>query len=1270
MSTYPLSRVHDILRRMEDNSSQSEAMKTCFGILAIMSREDSNKVMIAKDGMDAILNAMTAHVDKVDVQEAGCDLLWSLAFNNGVAKDIIGKHGGAGVLVRALKRHSRSADFLKSACGALSNLCQTRVNQQGVASQGGLQPLVGAIHIHQANSKLLPFLFDALASLIVSNEENARAVSSQGGVPLIIAALGRHKVVVDVVKSGCHSLAILSDVKGQASKIAFAGGVPTILPLLDIHPSYADLHRVAAVVLLRMLQESSHVAREITCNDGVRILLKSLEKGGSQQDTVAAVTHILFTVTNPASPSSSSIETQLWLPNQADISLESSSVVAEPAPVQNQSQKQASSSAGNPLGGAGRIRSRFSRPDVREMATIENTGPTNGAGAGMAMSGASSTTNNNVLQMIRQQPNPQQSYADNMSNPSTSSTSSGSQTALGGLVKALEQYSDRRDVVRASSRLLSNLIGFPGVAQSLDKLGVAERILECVNSHADTRDVVESAANVLKAIYKKSLPVFSGSSKNSLKGLLTLFRSKINDDDVVAVCAEMLAKCIFSSSVASSSFRKADGEERLGDDGPSWERETIFLCNRCLHRIVGIDSTQSQEPAIPATPPPDQSPKGFATPASVGGTMKRSQWNKNSPLVLGALLTVIEAAHGAFKLASDPIVGHETFAALQAVADTIPPKHLELCRRVDKLLATLNPSEHRGDSNKNRKADGSQAAVSCSPTASLNSLSGKTSGKQQQRSFNSQSELDSGLDLNQDLVSRSSAARLVNSSSSSDKYAGGKASFRAIDSAEDTISLSTLGSTVRLQNGRSSSVGSSRSSSIVGDGLGRMGGVNLAGSREVAAAAAYNSSLPTDEARQANRKGGRKAAPDSKCFARVEEYVSRSTGKATKRLYPLHPLRDRDAKLFANNGDSPRLLDSWPSYHERLLVSPGSMQGHGLSDGTGQQHCDVPERMHLSYESESAAGRGLQSRCPTPVPYVLLSDAEGGGLGEPFEHSLTFDSEFESGNLLRAVQRGDAAYDLFLRADLHTTGHTQWFYFAVSNTHPAPLVRLADQGVQVPPVRVRFNIVNLTKPDSLYNLGMRPVMYSCQDAATKKIGWLRAGSDISYFSNSFLRNNTAGEGLTCYFTLSFTMEFHNAQDTYLIAYTYPYTYEDYKVHLSSILDKPGSADIVRHAKLCSTLGGNDCDLLIVTNFKDKSSTGPLGISTTEAKDSKRAKLEPEKLSKSMGCKQPKRCLVLTARVHPGETPASWMMKGMLDFLTSGNPAAVLLRQVTLTLLAT
>ena len=40
-----------------------------------------------------------------------------------------------------------------------------------------------------------------------------------------------------------------------------------------------------------MLQESSHVHKEIILNEGIRILLKSLEKGGAQNDTVAAGKH-------------------------------------------------------------------------------------------------------------------------------------------------------------------------------------------------------------------------------------------------------------------------------------------------------------------------------------------------------------------------------------------------------------------------------------------------------------------------------------------------------------------------------------------------------------------------------------------------------------------------------------------------------------------------------------------------------------------------------------------------------------------------------------------------------------------------------------------------------------------------------------------------------------------------------------------------------------------------------------------------------------------
>jgi hypothetical protein len=114
------------------------------------------------------------------------------------------------------------------------------------------------------------------------------------------------------------------------------------------------------------------------------------------------------------------------------------------------------------------------------------------------------------------------------------------------------------------------------------------------------------------------------------------------------------------------------------------------------------------------------------------------------------------------------------------------------------------------------------------------------------------------------------------------------------------------------------------------------------------------------------------------------------------------------------------------------------------------------------------------------------------------------------------------------------------------------------------------------------------------------IGWIRAGSDISYFSNSFQRNNTAGEGVANYYTLSFTIEFHNPKDTVLIAYSYPYTFADYKSHLQQILEKPGASSIIRQTKLCRTIGGEDCDLLVITNFRDKDKIGPITMAASES----------------------------------------------------------------------
>lgn len=106
----------------------------------------------------------------------------------------------------------------------------------------------------------------------------------------------------------------------------------------------------------------------------------------------------------------------------------------------------------------------------------------------------------------------------------------------------------------------------------------------------------------------------------------------------------------------------------------------------------------------------------------------------------------------------------------------------------------------------------------------------------------------------------------------------------------------------------------------------------------------------------------------------------------------------------------------------------------------------------------------------------------------PADNTLVFESRFESGNLRRAVKISDTEYDLHLKNDYGTNGYTQWYFFKVTNTRKDKTYR--------------FNIVNLMKPDSNYNQGMKPLIYSVRQAETQQMGWHRDGFNISYYQSS------------------------------------------------------------------------------------------------------------------------------------------------------------------------
>ena len=116
--------------------------------------------------------------------------------------------------------------------------------------------------------------------------------------------------------------------------------------------------------------------------------------------------------------------------------------------------------------------------------------------------------------------------------------------------------------------------------------------------------------------------------------------------------------------------------------------------------------------------------------------------------------------------------------------------------------------------------------------------------------------------------------------------------------------------------------------------------------------------------------------------------------------------------------------------------------------------------------------------------------------------------------------------------------------------------------------------------------------------------------------------------------MTFNITFPHDQDTVYLAHCYPYTYSDLQEYLTRISNDPVKTRFTKLRLLCRTLAGNSVYYLTITapTFND------------EAKK--------------------KKGVVITARVHPGETPSSWMMKGIIDFLTGeSNQARVSKRHI-------
>jgi len=301
--------------------------------------------------------------------------------------------------------------------------------------------------------------------------------------------------------------------------------------------------------------------------------------------------------------------------------------------------------------------------------------------------------------------------------------------------------------------------------------------------------------------------------------------------------------------------------------------------------------------------------------------------------------------------------------------------------------------------------------------------------------------------------------------------------------------------------------------------------------------------------------------------------------------------------------------------------------------------------------------------------------------------SLTFHSQFESGNLEKvwrvppeAVVDPDSCpslhnqYIMAMHFDNNTTNHSQWFYFGVKGMQPGKTYQ--------------FFIVNCIKGrKSMFTEGMKVCAYSelenqqspsqehrnllDSSAGSASVGWRRVGHDIQYFQNNYLRPESMTKR---FWTLQFCYTPDTVSDTIYFTQGVPYTYsylQRFVGHLQKKLADRSDVLFTREL-LCHTVGGNRCDVLMITSSGNGGDLGAEnvlcenGLSTDDHaaahddEDQGAAALDLPATKASQ--RRHKEFVVFSARVHPGETQASHMMHGTLRFLTSDDKQAVELRE--------
>ncbi|XP_078397628.1 cytosolic carboxypeptidase-like protein 5 isoform X2 [Cetorhinus maximus] len=231
-----------------------------------------------------------------------------------------------------------------------------------------------------------------------------------------------------------------------------------------------------------------------------------------------------------------------------------------------------------------------------------------------------------------------------------------------------------------------------------------------------------------------------------------------------------------------------------------------------------------------------------------------------------------------------------------------------------------------------------------------------------------------------------------------------------------------------------------------------------------------------------------------------------------------------------------------------------------------------------------------------------------------------------AGSLGNAITTPDCEFNVWTKPDCADTefenGNRSWFYFSVKGGIPSKVIKI--------------NIMNMNKQSKLYSQGMTPLVKTLPG----KPRWERVRERPTYemvenqFILSFMHRFLEYRGATTYFAFCFPFTYSECQEML--------TQLDEKFEYCKHLTIRSLSDTIYYHRepLCYSLDKRRVDLITITSCDGM---------TLEC-EPRLEKLFPDRSTPRPKQFTGKQVFFLSSRVHPGETPSSFVFNGFLEFI--------------------